>query len=119
MTMALRKIALMHRLFGVCEGHACRECSNLVKGRYHDRILTKCKVYGLTHSEASDWAGRWQACGMFNRGVYGVCFVSGEKGGGRQWLIHGISWKMGSLWRQPHETNHNPAERRGAYQHSG
>ena len=65
--MALRKIALMHRLFGVCEGHACRECSNLVNGRYHDRILTKCKVYGLTHSEASDWAGRWQACGMFNR----------------------------------------------------
>lgn len=39
----------------------------LAKGRYHDRILTKCKVYGLTHSEASDWAGRWMACGMFNR----------------------------------------------------
>ena len=52
--MAMRKIALMHRLFGVCEGHACRECSNLVNGRYHDRILTKCNVYGLTHSEASD-----------------------------------------------------------------
>ena len=65
--MDLRKIALMHRLFGVCEGHACRECSNLVKGRYHDRTLCKCRVYGLTHSEASDWAGRWQACGMFNR----------------------------------------------------
>ena len=65
--MALRKIALMHRLFGVCDGHACRECSNLVKVRYHDRILTKCKVYGLTHREASDWAGRWQACGMFNK----------------------------------------------------
>lgn len=65
--MALRKIALMHRLFGVCDGHACRDCSNLVNGRYHDRILTKCKVYGLTHSEASDWAGRWQACGMFNK----------------------------------------------------
>lgn len=67
--MALRKIALMHRLFGVCEGHACRECNNLVKGRYHDRILTKCKVYGMTHSEASDWAGRWQACGAFNQAI--------------------------------------------------
>ena len=42
----MRKIALMHRLFGVCEGHACRECRNLVKGRYRDRILTKCEVYG-------------------------------------------------------------------------
>lgn len=67
--MAMRKIALMHRLFGVCEGHACRECSNLVKGRYHDRILTKCKVYGMTHSEASDWAVRWQACGAFNQAI--------------------------------------------------
>lgn len=67
--MALRKIALMHRLFGVCEGHACRECNNLVKGRYHDHILTKCKVYGMTHSEASDWAGRWLACGAFNRTI--------------------------------------------------
>ncbi len=65
--MAVRKIDLMHQQFGVCAGHACRECSNLVKGRYHDRILTKCQVYGLTHSEASDWAGRWLACGMFNR----------------------------------------------------
>ena len=65
--MALRKINLMHRLFGICEGHACRECSNLVKGRYHDRTLCKCRVYGMTHSEASDWAGRWYACGMFNK----------------------------------------------------
>lgn len=67
--MAIRKIDLMHRIFGVSDGHACRECSNLVKGRYHDRILTKCNVYGLTHSEASDWAGRWQACGAFNQAI--------------------------------------------------
>lgn len=65
--MAIRKIDLMHREFGKCEGHTCRECSNLVKGRYHDRPLTKCKVYGMTHSEASDWAGRYLACGMFNK----------------------------------------------------
>lgn len=67
--MAIRKIALMHKLFGKRYGHTCRECSNLVKGRYHNRMLTKCKVYGLTHSEASDWAGRWQACGAFNREI--------------------------------------------------
>ncbi len=65
--MVLRKIDLMQREFGVCNGHTCRECSNLVKGQYHGRILTKCQVYGLTHSAASDWAGRWLACGMFNR----------------------------------------------------
>ena len=64
--MALRKIDLMHRQFGKCEGHTCRECSNLVKGKYRSKNLIKCKVYGLSHSEASDWAKRWQACGMFN-----------------------------------------------------
>lgn len=67
--MALRKIALMHRLFGVSDGHTCRECSNFVKGKYHDRMLYKCKVYGMTHSAASDWAGRWQACGAFNQAI--------------------------------------------------
>lgn len=65
--MALRKIDLMHRIFGVLDGNACRECSNFVKGKYHDRTLCKCQVCGITHSEATDWAGRWQACGAFNR----------------------------------------------------
>ena len=65
--MALRKIDLMYRMFGKTEGHCCRECSNLVEGRYHDKTLRKCKVYGLTHSEASDWAKRYQACGMYNK----------------------------------------------------
>jgi hypothetical protein len=57
----------MYRLFGKTEGHACRECSNLVKVRVSDRPLTKCKVYGETPSEASDWVQRYQACGMFNK----------------------------------------------------
>lgn len=65
--MALRKIDLMHRQFGKCDGHTCGECSNLVEGRYHDKIMRKCKVYGMTHSEASDWARRWLACGLFNK----------------------------------------------------
>lgn len=65
--MALRKIDLMHRQFGKCEGHACRECSNLVKEEYHGRTYTKCKVYGQTMSAASDWVQRYQACGLFNK----------------------------------------------------
>lgn len=65
--MAIRKIDLMHRQFGKCEGHTCRECSNLMHVRANDRPLTKCKVYGNTPSEASDWVQRWQACGMFNK----------------------------------------------------
>jgi hypothetical protein len=29
--------------------------------------LRKCKVYGITSSEASDWANKYEACGMFNK----------------------------------------------------
>ena len=64
---AIRKIALMYREFGKEEGHKCKECSNFAHGRYRSRTLSKCCVYGLTHSEASDWSGRYDACGMFNK----------------------------------------------------
>ena len=62
--MALRKLDLMHRQFGKCHGHTCGECSNFTgsPGSYK-----KCKVYGISKSEASDWAKRWLACGMFNK----------------------------------------------------
>lgn len=64
--MAVRKLELMHRQFGRCEAHVCRECIHLISERYHSKTYNKCKVYGLTHSEASDWAKRWTSCGMFN-----------------------------------------------------
>ena len=64
--MAARKIDLMHQMFGTADGK-CGECDHLIEGRYHDRMLRKCEIYGLTHSEASDWAKRWKACGLFNK----------------------------------------------------
>ena len=64
--MALRKIDLMHRTFGKCEGHTCGECSNLEEHRY-DKRYYKCRAYGSSNSEASDWAKRWLACGLFNK----------------------------------------------------
>lgn len=69
--MAVRKLELMHRQFGRCETHVCGECIHLVSERYHDKTYRKCKVYGLTNSEASDWAKRWTACGMFNKAYAG------------------------------------------------
>ena len=65
--MAIRKIDLMHKLFGKNEAHTCGECENMVSQRYRGMILRKCTVYGMTHSEASDWAKKWTACGMFNK----------------------------------------------------
>lgn len=65
--MTARKIDLMYEFFGRSEGHRCGDCSNFVCGRNRSGILYKCKAYGLTHSEASDWAKRWEACGMFEK----------------------------------------------------
>lgn len=62
---APRKIDRMHKLFGVEVGHTCGECVNFVQGRYMSKMLRKCAVYGLTNSEASDWAKSWTACKMF------------------------------------------------------
>ena len=62
--MAIRKQQLMYKQFGMCDGHVCGECSNLEEGNWGHK---KCKVYGNTSSEASDWAKRWLACGMFNK----------------------------------------------------
>jgi len=64
---AIRKIDLMHREFGFSHGNKCRTCDNFIHGRYHTKTLSKCAVYGLTHSEASDWSGRYDACGMYNK----------------------------------------------------
>ena len=65
--MAIRKIDLMHREFGFSPGNRCKTCQHFWRGRYHDYMYSKCKVYGMTNSEASDWSGRYDACGMYNR----------------------------------------------------
>lgn len=75
MNKTIRKIELMYRLFGHCNGHSCGECSNLIEKR-RDRVYRKCIVYGVTNSEASDWAKRWNACGMFNLNYSGNPIIS-------------------------------------------
>ena len=64
---AIRKIDLMHRTFGKDDAHKCRECSNILRDSYHGRTYIKCRVYGCTNSEASDWVLKWTACGMFGK----------------------------------------------------
>lgn len=65
-TKQQRKIDRIHALFGIYIGHTCGECCNFVSGQYRTKILRKCMVYGLTHSEASDWRKCWTACKMFD-----------------------------------------------------
>lgn len=88
-----KKNDLMRQQFGACAGHICKECSNFVKGRYNDRILRKCQVYGLTHSEASDWAGKWPACGMFNKEYTGRPIIELRHGGGGRTSLPPEPWE--------------------------
>lgn len=63
--MKARKIDAMHERYGTYPA-LCRDCSHFIAGRYHDMRLYKCELYGVTHSEASDWRQSYVACGMFN-----------------------------------------------------
>lgn len=68
----LRKIDAMHSLYGVrqkmVDGRpaTCGDCPHYHSGRYHDRILRKCKAYGMTHSEATDWKKSNEPCGLID-----------------------------------------------------
>ena len=50
----------MHRLFGIGDGY-CKGCIHLID---QPGCYKKCKVYGNTGSEATDWAQKWPACGL-------------------------------------------------------
>ncbi len=75
----VRKIELMHQIFGKDENHTCEECNNLVTDVYRGRTYRKCKVYGEAHSEATDWAKRWTACGNYNFDYHGVPVIEAIK----------------------------------------
>lgn len=64
--MAVRKIDLMHQLFGKTEG-LCRDCCHYQRYHYRDKPYRKCEVYGMTASEASDWKASYPGCGLFNK----------------------------------------------------
>lgn len=63
-----RKIAVMHKLFGITEGMKCGDCVYLLTFQQSRRWF-KCSVYGCTHSVSSDWTKKWTACGLFNKPV--------------------------------------------------
>lgn len=64
-----RRIAAMHKRFGTKTGQYCKGCTHLISFKYHDRTYHKCELYGLSHSESSDWRRSWMACGMHDQPV--------------------------------------------------
>ena len=76
--MALKKIDLMHEIFGENPGHKCAECKNLssytANGKWY-----KCSCYGDTSSEATDWRLKYTACGLFNMSYMGTPIIEIKK----------------------------------------
>ena len=64
----------MCEIFGAGDG-TCADCCHLRSGYYGDRKLRKCYVYGMTHSEASDWALSYPACGQKNKPYHGEMII--------------------------------------------
>ena len=79
--MAKRKpVELMRRLYGGCPGcHICAECCNFTVIHAGRKKLFKCKAYGVTCSSASDWAKRWEPCGLFGKPADRPMVTTGQK----------------------------------------
>lgn len=76
----MRKIDLMHEMFGIGSG-TCKDCDNLICNIANHRWY-KCLVYGNSASEATDWRVSYPACGMKNKAYSGnpvVALVRPEK----------------------------------------
>ena len=67
--MIERRIAAMHKRFGTCGVLRCKDCDHLISGKYHGKSYHKCELYGLSHSEATDWRLSYPACAMYNMPV--------------------------------------------------
>ena len=62
-----RKIEAMYEEYGMIPNKYCKTCCNLFRGEYHGRTYSKCIAYGVSHSEATDWAIGNKACGLHNK----------------------------------------------------
>lgn len=81
--MAIRKIQLMHKMFGRKNEEHCKDCKNFGRALVGDKkLVRKCIIYGITGSEASDWCASYPACGLFNQDYAGrnvIGFVRAER----------------------------------------
>lgn len=68
-----RKITAMHDAYGLADPpHACKECCHFRTYEYHNKRFFKCRAYGISFSEATDWRAKYRACGFFNQSMAGM-----------------------------------------------
>lgn len=64
--LTLRKWDLMRKKFGKQPtAITCKNCEHLGLYEHHGRAYCKCKVYGISASEATDWKQSAPACGLY------------------------------------------------------
>lgn len=61
-----RKIEAMYSMFGVFAGKTCKDCPHLIE-HSRGRVYYKCRIYGDSASEATDWRLKWTACGALTK----------------------------------------------------
>lgn len=61
----LKKIDLMHKLYGEIPDRKCKDCQHLCSYTAN-RKYYKCECYGQTASEATDWRLKWTACSLID-----------------------------------------------------
>ena len=65
MGRTMRKIDAMHHFYGYGVGR-CEDCPHFVK-KLFDNAYYKCRVYGNSNSEATDWRKGYTACGLIDK----------------------------------------------------
>ena len=66
MPTSAEKIRRMHKQYGIDARYLCKDCCNYYR-KIWDRTYSKCKAYGESNSDATDWSGRHMACKMFGK----------------------------------------------------
>lgn len=59
---------VMRRHFGETDAK-CKDCRHLISGEWRGKTYHKCELYGMSHSEATDWRLSEKACGLYNMHV--------------------------------------------------
>ena len=63
---AIRKIDAMYKYYGIAEKGMCGDCPHFLEKEY-GRKYFKCRVYGNSNSEATDWRKGYSACGLIDK----------------------------------------------------
>ncbi len=61
-----QRVITMFKRYGRGEpGKTCKNCKHFFSYRHGKRVFYKCELFGISRSEATDWRGKYPACGKY------------------------------------------------------